>query len=139
MGTHDREGLLTRYRISFLVNIILLVIILAYLFKLSQTGIPVKVVSYEKQDLTVKNLETLTRNELDSERTDGVLVIKKKDGEQADLVFYGKGLAGMTAGAGSSIKELMLQLGSGSTDAYAGDDNCRSVLVFRGQVYCIPW
>lgn len=139
MEAYYREGCLTRYRISFLINIILLVIIFIYLLKLSQTGIPVKITSYEKQDLTVRSLEALTGDELGVEGTEGVLVIRNKSGEQADLIFYSKGFSGTITGSGSSMKELMLQLGSGSMNVYAGDKECRSVFIYRGQVYCIPW
>lgn len=89
--------------------------------------------------MTVRSLEALTGDELGVEGTEGVLVIRNKSDEQADLIFYSKGFSGTIAGAGSSMKELMLQLGSGSMDVYAGDDNCRSVFVYCGRVYYILW
>lgn len=136
MGDYDREVLLAKYRISILVNLVLLVIILFYLMKLGQVGIPVEVVSYEKQDLAVKSLEDLTGESAKSEKTEGVLVIQKEDDGETGIIFYGKE-PGMATTGGLDARELLLQLGSGSMNAYAGG-GCSSTFVYRGRIYCVP-
>lgn len=138
MGMGSKESTFGKLRVSIWINILLAIIIvtlLTGLWKVHKIGIPANILVYDQRDLEVKNMESLVKQELDSAETEGVLVISRKDNGQLDSTLYSKNFSGKnTTGNNLSFKELLLQLGSGSDNVYAGGDICY-VFVYRGQVF----
>ncbi len=135
METGRQESFLKKLRTSIIVIILLIVIIFLYLWKLNDFGIPKKIVFYDKRELVVKELEALNTDELrGNKKVEGVLVIKKKEDGTFDITSYRRG--GRETGSNLSVKELLLQLSSGSENAYAtGHSGECEVYVYRGDVY----
>lgn len=104
-----------------------------WLFKLQKDGVPVKSAIFDEYrgKLKTENLKNLKPEDIES--AEGVIVIKR-NGEEASITLYGNdSMMGENYGeTTSSIKELFLQLGSGSGNAYAG---CHPHQVCTGVIY----
>ncbi|WP_350282779.1 hypothetical protein [Nitrosomonas sp.] len=137
MGMGSEESTFGKLRISIWINILLTIVIvtlLTCLWKVHKIGIPANILVYDQRDMEVKNMESLVKQELDSAETEGVLVISRKDNGQLDSTLYSKNFSSNVTKNHLSFKELLLQIGSGSDNVYAGGDICY-VFVYEGKVF----